>query len=379
VILQYSVASLALISFALMIWQWIVALRFPLHRRLPAHSFPPAVTILKPLKGCDLETARCLESWFSQDYTGRLQILFGVASLDDDVCPVVQRLIAKYPAIDAQLIVCVGPLKANAKVSKLAQLMAHAKYDILAISDADVQAPTDFLSQAVEPLRKEEVGLVNCFYALANPSTLAMRWEAVAINADFWSQVLQARTLKPLDFALGAVMITGRKQLELIGGFEALEDCLADDYQLGNRISKAGYAIAISMTVVECRSEPMNWLRVWKHQVRWARTIRVCQPAPYFFSILANVTLWTCLWIVVSFSRWTLLIATGFLVSRLIMSAHIEWRLTRRLVHLPSAWMVWVKDILQFAIWFAAFTGDEIEWRGRRMRLKRDGEIEEIK
>jgi len=41
------------------------------------------------------------------------------------------------------------------------------------------------------------------FYRLANPSTLAMQWEAIAINADFWSQVLQSQTLKPLDFALG--------------------------------------------------------------------------------------------------------------------------------------------------------------------------------
>jgi ceramide glucosyltransferase len=361
-----------------MIWQWLVAVRFPLHRRLPAHSFPPAVTILKPLKGCDLETARCLESWFLQDYTGRLQILFGIASPDDLVCPIVERLIAKFPAIDAQLVVCTGPLNANAKVSKLAQLMPRAKYDILVISDADVEVPADFLTQAVEPLRKEQIGLVNCFYTLGNPSTLAMHWEAVATNADFWSQVLQAQSLKPLDFALGAVMVTRRKQLESIGGFEALADCLADDYQLGNRIAKAGSSIAISPVVVACRSEPMNWPAVWKHQVRWARTIRVCQPAPYFFSILANVTLLTCLWLAVSFSRLSLIVTVGILLLRLFMSIHLQWRLTRRLIHVSFAWMVWVKDAMQLAIWLAAFTGNTVEWRGRQIRLKRDGTIEEI-
>ena len=67
-----------------------------------------------------------------------------------------------------------------------------------------------------------------------------MQWEAVAINADFWSSVLQARSLKPIDFALGAVMAMRRKQLEQIGGFAALADCLADDYQLGHRIARAG-------------------------------------------------------------------------------------------------------------------------------------------
>ena len=32
----------------------------------------------------------------------------------------------------------------------------------------------------------------------------------------------------------------------------------------------------------------MGWSAVWKHQLRWARTIRVCQPVPYFFSLLSN-------------------------------------------------------------------------------------------
>lgn len=361
-----------------MIWQWLVALRFPLHSRRAAHSFPPAVTILKPLKGCDLETARCLESWFLQDYTGRIQILFAVASEDDLSVPTVQRLIAKFPAIDAQLVVSTRPLKANAKVSKLAQLVPHAKHDVFVISDADVEVPPDFLSHAVEPLRKDQVGLVNCFYTLANPSTLAMHCEAVAINTDFWSQVLQAQSLKPIDFALGAVMVTRRKNLQTIGGFESLENCLADDYQLGNRIFKSGAAIAISPVVVACRSEPMSWLSVWKHQLRWARTIRVCQPLPYFFSILSNVTFWTLLWVVVSFGPWSMFLAAGILLLRMVMSIQLQWRITRRLIHLPLGWLIWVKDAMQLAVWVAAFAGNTVEWRGRRMRLKRDGTIEEI-
>src|SRR6185437_1425839 len=110
-----------------------------------------------------------------------------------------------------------------------------------------------FLVNAVAPLQSAEVGLVNCFYRLANPSTTAMRWEALAINADFWSQVLQGRTMQPLDFALGAVMATRRESLEKIGGFAALADYLADDFQLGNRIVRdAGKTIALCPVVVDC-------------------------------------------------------------------------------------------------------------------------------
>src|SRR6058998_2357304 len=97
VIRDFIFASLAGLSFLLLGWQWLVARRFPLHLRLPAHSFPPAVTLLKPLKGCEPATEECLHSWFAQEYTGRVQLLFGVASMDDPVCGIVRKLQHEFP------------------------------------------------------------------------------------------------------------------------------------------------------------------------------------------------------------------------------------------------------------------------------------------
>ena len=34
-----------------------------------------------------------------------------------------------------------------------------------------------------------------------------------------------------------------------------------------------------------------------------------------------------------------------------------------------------LKDLLQTALWFLAFMGNRIEWRGQRMRLRRDGTL----
>jgi ceramide glucosyltransferase len=219
------------------------------------------------------------------------------------------------------------------------------------------------------------VGLVNCFYQLANPSTVAMRWEAVAINADFWSQVLQAQSLKPLDFALGAVMMVRREQLEAIGGFKALVNCLADDYQLGHRLFRAGGRIVVAGLVAECWSGPMGWKAVWNHQLRWARTIRVCQPAAYFFSILSNATFWPLLWAAVSPVPSVLACAGGALVLRMLTVLDLQWQLTRSRAHIPYFWLAPLKDLLQVALWVLAFAGNRIEWRGERMRLKADGTL----
>lgn len=368
-------AGLALLSLGLSLWQWLVARRFPLHRRIQRSDLSAGATLLKPLKGCDAATESCLRSWFKQEYGGGVQILFGVAAAADPVCDVVRKLLAEFPSADAQLVVC-GPLRgANLKVSKLEELERSARYELLIISDADVLVPPDFLANALEPLKAPETGLVNCFYRLANPSTLAMRWEAVAINADFWSQVLQARSLKPMDFALGAVMVTRRQLLEDIGGFATLADCLADDYQLGNRIARRGHRLELCPVVVECWDPPMNWSQVWKHQLRWARTIRVCQPLPYFFSILNNATLWPLLWLLV----WPTPASAGFAVGcwliRMGSALDLQNLLNRARTPVRYCWLALLKDLLQTFIWALAFLGSRVEWRGERMQLRRDGTL----
>ena len=376
---EATLAVLALLSFAVALWQWLAARRFPLHRRVTDFSFAPAITLLKPLKGCDATTAESFQSWFNQNYPGPIQILFGVADAGDPVCPVVREHIQKNPGRDAQLVICAESLGANGKVSTLIQLERLAKHPLILVSDADVRVPPDFLANLAAPLSDSKTGLVNCFYRLANPVTAAMRCEAIAINADFWSQVLQSASLKPLDFALGAVMLTRRELLKEIGGFSALADCLADDYQLGHRIAKKGHHIALCPVVVECWDAPMNWRDVWKHQLRWARTIRVCQPVPYFFSILSNATFWPLLWLlaspVLSKSLCAPLAALAFLLMRIIIAQNLQRRFLPARDNPAPPWLVPVKDLLQAAVWLGAFLGNTVEWRGQKMRLRRDGTL----
>ena len=412
--LNWIFGSLAVLSCGVTLWQWLAARRFPLHQRAANRNFSPSITLLKPLKGCDAETEASLRSWFAQDYSAPVQILFGVASADDPVCEIVKALIREHPKADAQLIVCGESLGPNAKVSKLIQAERHAKHDILIISDADVRVPADFLANAVQPLavpppgdsKDEErrfatglndpqadgtasaksrpptgtpIGLVNCFYRLANPSTVAMQWEAVAINSDFWSQVLQSQTLKPLDFALGAVMATRREHVKQIGGFESLVEYLADDYQLGQKIARTGKQIALSPVVVECWDPPMNWRGVWAHQLRWARTIRVCQPLPFFFSILSNATLWPLLFTAVLLAEhhriWFVPISI-FLPLRIQAALKMQEWLTRDTRHYTWFWLVPIKDLLGAAIWAQAFLGNTIQWRGTRFRVLPGGKLE---
>ncbi len=382
IFLEYTFGALAALSCAILFWQWLAARQFPLHQKNAGPDFAPAVSILKPIKGGDATTRESLQSWLRQNYAGPVEILFGIADENDPAVAIVRALLAENPAAHARLVICQNLAGTNAKSAKLAQLEKLAQHDLILTCDADVRVPPDFLANFVPPLRAEKIALVNCFYRLANPTTTAMRWEAVAVNADFWSQVLQSQTLKPLDFALGAALLVRRRALAQIGGFAAFADHLADDYQLGQRIVKNGHGIALCPVVVECWGAPMNWRQVWQHQLRWARTIRVCQPLSYFFSILANASLWPLLWLVISLAAGKTfcapLTAIVFLLGRMLFAQNLQRRFTPGGQLVSPAWLVPVKDWLAAAIWLAAFAGNTVEWRGTKLKLRRDGTLEKI-
>jgi ceramide glucosyltransferase len=370
--------TVAVVSAGINVWQWWAAGRFPLHRRTfqspvaPNGPAPPGVTLFKPLKGADEETRGCLESWFAQEYRGPVQMLFGVADGNDPVCEIVRELQHRFPDRDSQLIICNPILGANAKVSTLTYLQREAKHPFWIVSDADVFAPPELLEEMIARFAPTEVGLVNCFYKLSPAKTIPMIWENIGANADFWSQVCQSNSMKPMNFALGAVMGVRRGAIEMIGGFKPLLNQLADDYQLGRRLADSGRKIELCNVVVECREHTKSFVNVWKHQLRWARTIRVCQPGPYFGSILSNTTIWALLWMAVSPLN---NIAPLCLILRTVTAVHNEFRLTRRFADAFESIFAFAKDLLQFAVWLCAFTGNSVVWRGEKFLIKKSGDL----
>jgi ceramide glucosyltransferase len=368
-------AFLTGISVLLAVWQWICGLRFPIQARAtwPGPFLP--VTLLKPLRGWDEQTAASLRSWLEQDYPERVQVLFGVDDDDHAALEGVRQLIAHLPEEQARLVLCHRNIGPHPKVAKLVQLHPHALHNILVVSDADVWAPPDLLTQTTPLLQDPAVGLINCFYCQPEALTPAMHWIRVTINSDFWTQVLQSNCIHPQDFALGAVMIVRRSELEAIGGFNSFIEYLADDYQLGHRIVKLGRRIELATVVVECRSQPMNWAQVWAHQLRQARTIRACQPTAYFFSILNNVTLWSALWLFTSLTPFALAGTSLALLVRVASALHAESRLCQSRARLGHFYMVPIRDLLHFLTWAGAFLGRNVLWRGNRFIVLPGGKL----
>src|SRR5271166_4464234 len=244
----------------------------------PQNALPP-VSILKPLKGVDPEIWESLCSHCEQEYP-EFQIIFGVSDPNDPAVEVVRRLQAKYPQIPIELIVCNRVLGANIKVSNLAQMLPAARHELLLVNDSDIRVPADYLRAVTAPLADASVGLVTCLYrGIASPAaarpTLGSRLEALGISTDFAPGVLSARFLeKGLHFGLGSTLAFRRRDLEAMGGFEAMLDYLADDYELGRRISATGKRVELSPAIVVTFLPAYTLSQFFRHQLRWSRTIR---------------------------------------------------------------------------------------------------------
>ncbi len=72
--------------------------------------------------------------------------------------------------------------------------------------------------------------------------------------------------------------------------------------------------------------------------------------------------------------------AVVFLLVRIVLAQNLQRRMALNLQsstpnRTSPFWLVPVKDLLQAAIWFCAFTGNTVEWRGRKLKLRRDGTL----
>ena len=368
---------LAALSHAIVLWQWVAARRFQLHQRTPNGALirPRPISVLKPLKGANALTRDCLESWLTQETGAPLQILFGVDSPSDPVCDLVRQFNSLFPHVDASLVVCSENRDANPMVSKLIQLARHAKHDVLVIADADVKIPQRFLPEFTGHLENPGVGLVNSFYEITNKSSLPGKLEAVAINGDFWSQVLQSNQLKPMHFALGAVIGIQKSTVQRVGGFEAVANFLPDDYQLGHRVAKLNLEVRLCPIVVECLEPACSWRRLIARQLRWAKTVRTSEPVPYFFSIIGNGTLRPLLWMSLARSAPVTWFSVYLCLSRSWIALNLQERLTRKTISLGQAWLVPLRDLMGVLIWMASFAESKVTWHGVGCRVGAGGKL----
>ena len=347
----------------------VAAVRWRRHMAAPRSrdgSLP--LSILKPVHGRDPRFYDAIFSHAAQDYP-EFEILFGISDPRDPALEDIARLKREFPGRRIEVVVAETNAP-NAKVGVLAELAKRARYPLLLVNDSDIVAPPGYLRAVTAPLADPKVGLVTCLYRGAADSWAA-RSEALGIATEFAPSVLVARLLGQAEFALGSTMVFRVETLRRVGGFEAIADYLADDYQLGRHISEMGDRIEFAPVVVETDLGGESWAQTWRHQLRWARTIRVSRPAGYFGYVVTHATLWAPVALAAG-QWWAAALALGLrMVAGLVVGIGV---LKDRRVA-KDFWLMPLRDLFGFAVWLGGLSGHTVYWRDRELRLHHDGRI----
>ena len=348
-------------------------------KHFPA-GFAPRVSILKPLRGVDPGMLEAFASHCRQDYSSEYEILFGVADIDDPAVALVRQLQADFPAQSIRLIVCPEDLGANGKVSCLAQLLPRAQYDYLIVNDSDIHVSPRYLANVLSPFTpvpdQRPVGLVTALYRGRAHGTIGSKLEALGISTDFAPAVLTSRFLeRGLAFGLGSTLAVSRHALNAIGGFAPLADYLADDYQMGARIHRAGFRIELADEIVETSVPAYRFADFVQHQLRWMRTMRESRRAGYAGMIFSyGLALASLNLIATGFSLPALALFSMALLLRVALALGAGVTLLGDDQVLRDLWLLLPRDLVALALWAWCYASNTITWRGARMVI-REGKI----
>jgi ceramide glucosyltransferase len=360
-----AILLLALLPFAYYFVAILAAIRFFGRERAKAlPDFKPPISVLKPVHGVDFGTYENFASFCRQNYPD-YEILFCVNELSDPAVPVIQKIMAEFPKRRIRILSGAPQLGANRKVNNLALLAKEALHEILVQSDADVRVGPNYLREIAAPFQNPAVGVVSCLYrAIAQPN-LGAELEAVGAASDFFAGALVADWKEGVTFALGASVATTKTWLAKIGGYESLADLLADDYEIGNRVHKAGAKVLLSREAVWTMYPAQSLRGFWQHQVRWSRTVRIVRPMSFLALIVTHGLFWAILAALVAPTAW---IALAYLLGYLVLRFAMAWAvgiwglgddvLRRKLLLLP------LRDAIHFVVWLAGFTSNRVTWGG---------------
>jgi ceramide glucosyltransferase len=332
----------------------------------------PAVTVLKPLSGTEPNLCANLARFCGQDYPSPVQIIFGVDDPADPAVGIVRDLIAAFPDRDIELVVNSRRHGANRKVSNLINMIAQARHDVLVISDSDIIVGRDYLKGIAASLDQPGVGLVTCLYRGVSAAGLWARLAAAVIDYHFLPSVLVGLKFGLTTPCFGSTIAIRKKTLGLIGGLESVADQLADDYVLGTLVRRAGLKVAIPNTIVAHDCAERSAVDLFRHEMRWARTIRSVDPVGFAGLAITHALPLALLGALLGGITPAGFIVIAALACRFVLQVELDRALfLRDNVYWPGP----LRDVMSFGVFVASFFGRGIEWRGRRYAVRADNTL----
>jgi ceramide glucosyltransferase len=333
--------------------------------RTPAPRGPAEpVTLLKPLHGPEPRLAANLATFLAQDWDAPVEMVAGVSRADDPAAAVAR-------ATGATLVVDATRHGANGKVSNLVNMMRAARHGLLVLSDSDMSVPPHYLATLAGALAAPGVGAATCLYRGRGEAGSWSVLAAAGISYQFLPSVALGVALGLARPCMGSTIALRRETLDAIGGFARVADQLADDYEIGAAVRGLGLRVVVPPMIVTHGCDEASLAALWRHERRWAITVRRIDPAGNLGQAVTYPLAWALLTVPLApLPGLALLLAA--LGARLVLKGAVD-----RAVGVSSApaRMIPFRDCVSFATYLSAFVARNVDWRGTRLTMLDKGRV----
>ena len=357
-------------------------LREPFHK---AGSPLPSVSILQPILSGDPTLPACLEANLRQQTQYQLEFIWLVDEDDFVGQRICKELAHRYAGMAIRIVILPAPAPhQNPKMVKLIAGMQIARGNIFCVLDDDTRIPDKGLEQCLPALDQPNAGLAfGLPYYLSFQNTWS-RLVAYFVNSHSlmtyipYLQIIEPVTINGMFYAIY------RKTLDAIGGFSGLEETLADDFAIAQRIRQHGYKLLQTplrhgiSTYVTSPNHYFSLIQRWfifpreslmRHLK--ARELFVL----YGLALLPMYIPWLSLmWLVFISPAWVFAFLMLYMSCHYLIFAHFNLAYLQNAS--PWRWSWWV-PVLQWLmpvqILAAFFSPQRILWRGHLMQAQKGG------
>jgi ceramide glucosyltransferase len=331
-------------------------------------GFSPPISILKPLKGLDDDLFDNLVSFCEQDYPD-YEIIFCLEEAKDPALKLAEKIKKMYPHKKISIVIKEGDYALNPKVNNLVAAYRRSQFPYFLISDSDVRVDKDYLTEIIEHMEDQRVGLVSNLIRGIDSRTIGALLENLHLNSFVIGNVALLTTFFKIPVVVGKSMLIRRKTFEEIGGFDAVKNVLAEDYIIGQRMHKKGARVITSGHVINAVNHSRTLKQFLKRHARWGKLRWKLGVIGYVAEIISNAVFIACLSLVVlgptprsialAAAVFCLKIVGDYALGKRIRSAH-------RCFHYCISPL---KDIIIGFIWFVPFISRTVMWRRHKYKI----------
>ncbi|RJR23051.1 MAG: glycosyltransferase [Nitrospiraceae bacterium] len=330
----------------------------------------PHVSILKPLKGIDDGLFDNLESFCRLDYP-RYEIIFALQNQNDPAYKVVKKVKEKYQSLDISIVVEYCDEGLNPKINNLMPAYKKAKYDLILISDSNVRAEKNYLTDITRHMEDSSVGLVSNIIRGVSGRSIGAVFENLHLNSFIAGSVCLLDRFLGMPCVVGKSMMFRKSDLEATGGLTAVKDHLAEDYVIGEKIHRLGKRVVLSNHLINNVNEYWTVGRFLNRHSRWGKMRWKIGGAKYVSELFGNpVFISFAAFFMLPFSK-TMLCLTALVSALKIVGDFYVGRMMKAGMHPALYLLAPLKDIIIGFVWFVPILSDTVSWRGNRYIIGR--------